>query len=72
MAPIALHYLRKMLSDSNSYLVYILQFKVCNFIKNKKIIDESSSLLEKLITDLEKLYVYKDKQLILESNTIYN
>ena len=28
MAPIALHYLRKMLSDSNSYLVYILEFKV--------------------------------------------
>ena len=28
MAPIALHYLRKMLSDSNSYLLYILQFKV--------------------------------------------
>ena len=28
MAPIALHYLRKMLSDSNSYLVYILQFMV--------------------------------------------
>ena len=30
MAPIALHYLRKVLSNSNSYLTYILQLKVIN------------------------------------------
>lgn len=43
--PIALHYLKKNLSKSNSSLVYILQFKI---------IDEASALLDRMVITLEE------------------